>query len=117
MVAPTLRMPPEFGVVHTTLEAVIISCDDGYASFLGVPQEAAIGRRVSEFTADAGAGGPETMISILVRTGEPISIRRTFVQPSGAKVLCVLQLCLMRDADGRAHSIVGVGQLVSETMR
>jgi hypothetical protein len=57
------------------------------------------------------------MISILVRTGEPMSIRRTFVQPSGTEVFCVLQLCLMRDAAGRPHSIVGVGQLVSETMR
>ena len=117
MVAPTVRMPPGFGIVHTTLDAVIISCDDGYASFIGVPREAAIGRRVSEFTADAGAGGPETMISILVRTGEPMSIRRTFVQPTGAKVACVVQLCLMRDADGRPHSIVGVGQLVPDAVR
>jgi hypothetical protein len=54
------------------------------------------------------------MISIVVRTGEPMSIRRTFVQPNGAKVPCAFQLCLIRDEDDRPHSIVGVGQVTSD---
>jgi hypothetical protein len=53
------------------------------------------------------------MNSILVRTGEPMSVRRTYVQPDGAKVPCIVQLCLIRDAQGLPHSIVGVAQLVS----
>jgi hypothetical protein len=35
MVAQT-RVPPGFGIVHVTLESVIMSCDEAYASFLGV---------------------------------------------------------------------------------
>lgn len=111
---PIIREPPGFGIVHVTLDGVIISCDEGYASFLGVPREEAVGRRVSDFTADVGAGGPETMIHILVRTGEPLSIRRTFIRPSGAKVPCIFQLCLIRDGGGHPHSVVGVGQLISQ---
>jgi PAS domain-containing protein len=84
MVAPTACKPPAFGVVQVSLDSCIISLDDAYASFLGVPREDAVGRRISEFIAeDIGAGGPETMISIIVRTGEPMSIRRTFVRPDG----------------------------------
>jgi PAS domain S-box-containing protein len=114
MVAAT-RLPPGFGIVHVTLESVIISCDDAYASFLGVSREEAVGRRVAEFTTeDVGTGGPETMISIVVRTGEPMSIRRTFVQPNGRKVPCAFQLCLIRDEEDRPHSIVGVGQVASD---
>jgi PAS domain S-box-containing protein len=106
---------PGFGIVHVTLESVIISCDEAYASFLGVPREDAVGRRVAEFTTeDVGSGGPETMISMIVRTGEPMSIRRTFVQPNGKKIPCVFQLCLIRDQDGLPCSVVGVGQALPE---
>ncbi|MBM0204675.1 PAS domain-containing protein [Micromonospora sp. STR1s_5] len=113
MVASVTRKPPGFGVVHVTLDGVIISCDDGYASFLGVPREDAVGRRISEFIAvDVGAGGPETMISIIMRTGEPMSIRRTFVRPDGTTVRCAFQLCLIRGADDHPHSVVGVGQAI-----
>ncbi|MDB5559550.1 MAG: hypothetical protein JWQ36_2484 [Enterovirga sp.] len=110
-------MPPAFGIVHVTLESVIISCDDVYASFLGRPREEAIGRRIAEFIGeDVGAGGgPETMISILVRTGEPISIRRTFVRPDGTKLPCCFQLCLVRDAEGRPQSVVGIGQVALDS--
>ena len=112
MLAP-IRTLPGFGVAHVTLEAVIISCDEGYASFLGITREDAVGRRVADFTDDVGGGSPDAMNSILVRTGEPMSVRRTYVQPDGAKVPCIVQLCLIRDAQGLPHSIVGVAQLVS----
>jgi PAS domain S-box-containing protein len=114
MVASVVGRPPAFGVVQVTLDGVIISCDDAYASFLGVPREGAVGRRVSDFIAeDVGAGGPEAMISIIMRTGEPMAIRRTFVRPDGTTLPCAFQLCLIRDADDRPHSVVGVGQAVS----
>jgi PAS domain-containing protein len=113
MVAPT-RLPPSFGIVHVTLESVIISCDDAYASFLGVPREKAVGRRLAEFiTEDVGTGGPETMISIIVRTGEPMSIRRTFLRPDRTSVRCAYQLCLIRGEEGWPHSVVGVGQVIA----
>ncbi len=114
MLASLTRMPPGFGVVQVTLDGVIISCDDAYASFLGVPREDAVGRRVSDFIAeDVGAGGPEAMISIIMRTGEPMSIRRTFVRPDGTTLRCAFQLCLIRDADDSPHSVVGVGQAIA----
>ncbi len=117
MVAPIIRKPPGFGIVHVTLQSSSISCDDTYAGFLGVPREDAIGRKFAEFTAeDVGAGGPETMISIIMRTGEPMSVRRTFVQPDGRKVQCAFQLCLIRDEDGAPHSVVGIGQLIAGTL-
>ena len=103
--------PPGFGLVHVTLDGVILSCDEVYATFIGVSREEAIGCKVTRFTADAGSGGPETMISILVRTGEPLSIRRAFVRPDGSRLNCSFSLCLIRDADGRPHSVVGIGQL------
>ena len=113
MAATELQKAPSFGIVHATLESVILSCDEVYAGFLGVSADELIGRRASEFTDEAGIGGPEMMISIVVRTGEPMSIRRTFVQPDGTRVACTFQLCLIRDANGSPHSIVAVGQLVS----
>ena len=114
MAAPIIRKPPSFGIVHVTLQSSIISCDDTYASFLGVPRENAVGRKIAEFTAeDIGTGGPETMISIIVRTGEPMSVRRTFVQPDGRKVQCAFQLCLIRDENGAPHSVVGIGQVIA----
>lgn len=114
MVFSSTSGPPAFGIVHVTLESQIISCDEVYASFLGVPRENAVGRRIAEFIAeDVGAGGPETMIGIMVRTGEPMSIRRTFVRPNGTRLSCSFQLCLIRDAEGRPHSVVGVGQVVT----
>ena len=103
--------PPNFGTVHVTLDGVILNCDEVYATFIGVSREEAVGCKVTRFTADAGSGGPETMISILVRTGEPLSIRRAFVRPDGSKLHCTFSLCLIRDAEGRPHSVVGIGQL------
>lgn len=103
---------PSFGLVHVTLQSIIITCDEVYAGFLGVPVKEAVGRPISDFTADFGGGGPETMISILVRTGEPMAIRRTFVQPDGSRVPCNFQLCLIRDADGAPHSVVALGQVM-----
>ena len=112
MAAQMARTPPAFGIVHVTLESVIISCDEADASFLEVVREDGVGRGVAEFTTkDVGTGGPETMISMIVRTGEPMSIRRTFVQPNGKKVPRVFQLCVIRDQDGLPCSVVGVGQL------
>ncbi len=65
-----IRTPPAFGVAHVTLEAEIISCDDGYASFLGISREDAVGRRVAEFTDDVGGGGPEMRSELRrIRTG------------------------------------------------
>ena len=114
MATTQVRKPPSFGIVHVTLDSVILSCDDVYAGFLGVSPQEAAGRLVSEFAPGGEGGGPETMISIVVRTGEPMSVRRTFVQPDGTKVPCAFQLCLIRDANGAPHSIVGVGQLLPE---
>jgi PAS domain S-box-containing protein len=112
----TFRAPegqaPAFGLVHVTLAGEIIDCDNTYAGFLGVSRQDAIGRLVSDFTAGAGSGGPVTMISILVRTGEPMSVRRTFVRQDGSKLACSFSLCLIRDARGAPHSVVGVGQVI-----
>lgn len=102
---------PRFGLVHVTLTGVILSCDEVYAGFIGLSPAEATGRSVAEFTLDIGSGGPETMIGILVRTGEPMSIRRTFTRRDGTRLPCTFQLCLIRDADGSPHSVVGIGQV------
>lgn len=109
---PRVAAGPSFGLVHVTLQSIIIACDEVYAGFIGVSADQAVGRLVSDFTADAGGGGPETMISILVRTGAPMVIRRTFVQPDGSRVPCTFQLCLIRDGDGAPHSVVAIGQVM-----
>ena len=115
MSSPTVLAAPSFGVAHVTLDAVIISCDEVYASLIGTSKEDAVGRRISDFTLDSGAGGPEMMIGIIVRTGEPMAIRRTFVRPDGTRVACAFQLCLIRDASGHPHSVVAVGQVLPAT--
>lgn len=107
---------PSYGLVEVTLDGVIVACDEVYAGFLGISRENAIGRLVSDFTTGAGAGGPVTMIGILVRTGEPMSIRRTFVREDGSTVACIFSLCLIRDASGAPHSVLGVGQLAPEAL-
>ena len=100
-----------FGVTHVSLGGVILDCDETYASFLGVPRSDAIGRSVASFTSERGAGGPDAMINIVIRTGEPMSVRRTFRRPDGSPSSCVFSICLVRDEAGQPHSVVAVGQV------
>ena len=48
MVAQTM-MPAGLVIVHVMLESVIISCDEAYVSFLGVPRDEAVGSRLAVF--------------------------------------------------------------------
>lgn len=99
-----------FGLVHVTLEGQILAIDAVYAGLLGIPASDAIGRRLREFTDALDADSPELMVNILVRTGEPLSVRRTFRRPDGSHVSCTIQICLLRDAAGAPHSVIGVAQ-------
>ena len=102
-----------FGIIHTDLRGNIIDCDHGFAVLLGIDRFDALGRSVREFAKEQDGNSPQYMISILVRTGEPMSIRRTFAHPDGTLAACIVQLCLLRDATGQPHSVIGVGQLVA----
>lgn len=99
-----------FGLVHVTLQGEILAIDAVYAGLIGVPAGDAIGRRLREFTEDHDGNSPELMVNILVRTGEPLSVRRTFRRPDGSRVSCTIQICLLRDAAGNPHSVIGVAQ-------
>ena len=104
---------PTFGTAVVTLDGVIIRCDETYGRFIGMTPAEAAGRSISEFAGDSSGGSPEMMISILTRTGEPLSVRRTPVRPDGTSLPVVFQLSLLLDGTGRPHSVFSVGQIAS----
>lgn len=102
--------PATFGLVHVNLEGQILAIDAVYAGLLGLSAGDAIGRRLREFTDDHDGNSPELMVNILVRTGEPLSVRRTFRRADGSRVSCTIQICLLRDGAGAPQSVIGVAQ-------
>lgn len=100
-----------FGITHVDLDGRIIFLDEAYAELIGAAPAELVGRLVSEFTYGDEGNSPEMLINIVVRTGQPLIVRRVFRNLiTGAPVECDVQLCLIRGGDGCPSGILGVAQ-------
>jgi PAS domain-containing protein len=88
----------EYGTAIVALDGIILECDAVYAAIMGVPRADLVGRSVSGH-ADVQSGySPAFMIDLLLRTRQPLLTVRDYVRQDGSKMLCEVQLCLLKNA-------------------
>lgn len=99
-----------FGIATTHLDGTILSADDIYASFCGVPAAEIRGRNIRDFADEGGGYSTAAVQNLLLRSGQPVQTVRDYVTPSGERTRCCVQLCILRDPAGEPEAILAVVQ-------
>ena len=99
-----------YGVAIISMDGHITYADAFYASLAGRTPDEMIGRHVEEFADMAGGYSRHRVLNLLLRTEQPILMRRSYLKEDGTRTECDVQLCVLRDVAGTVHSILAVVQ-------
>ena len=87
------------------------------AALLGVPVEAAIGRRAAEFLPPAAAVALEKADREVMASGETRALEDEVAAPGGERRVLLTTKAAWRDAEGRTVGVIGVARDITERRR
>lgn len=98
------------GVLHRDLDRRVIAVNDRFCEMVGRSAEALSGLTIQALMHPDDVAQSDAAYHEHLRRGTPFHIENRWLRPDGRIVWCALHVSFMRDAAGRAVSVVTVAQ-------